>query len=115
MCERLDTVFESGGAGFARSLPRQPQSGTAEDMLWETTPEKFLERYPDSGIVESYGPQSPPMCIDFWIYLDVESRRATLSTEGLGAGTPEVELSGDGFEDANRLEKVVAQALRAEA
>lgn len=114
VCTRLDSVFEAASAGFVRSLPREPQDGTLEDMLWETTPEKFLERYPDSRIVESYGPQSPPMCVDFWIYLDVASRRATLSTEGLGGDPPEVELSGHGVEDANRLTELVAGALKIE-
>ena len=28
----------------------------------------FAERYPDSGIVESYGTQWPDVtCIDFWV------------------------------------------------
>lgn len=106
VCTHLDTVFQAAGAGLVRSLPLEPADGTVEDMLWETRPEELLERYPDSRIVESYGLKDPPLCIDFWIYLDVGSRRATLSAEGLGAGTPDVESSGDGVEDAQRLEKV---------
>ncbi len=36
-----------------------------EDMLWEADPLRFAERYPDSGVVESYGPQWPAPCIDY--------------------------------------------------
>lgn len=111
VCGRLGTVFESADAGFIRSLPKRSQAGTVDDMLWEADPKRFAERYPDSGIVESYGPQWPPHCIDYWIYVDVESRRATLSTEGMVAEPSEIELSGNGVQDANRLGMALDQIL----
>ncbi len=112
VCGRLDALFESADAGFSRSLPQQPVTGLVGDMLWEADSLRFTERYPDSGIVESYGPQWPAPCIDYWVYVDVESRRATLSTEGWSTELQEIELSGTGAEDANRIGEVLAGILR---
>lgn len=64
----------------------------------------FAEPEPDSGIVESYGDQWPVPCIDYWVYIDVKARSATLSTEGwIVEPRAGIVLSGDGGEDAERL------------
>ena len=72
----------------------------------------FAERYPDSGIIESYGDQWPAPCIDYWVYVDVETRLATLSNEGWSVDRQEIALSGDGVEDANRLHEHLARILQ---
>lgn len=112
VCERLDALFERADAGFSRSLPERLEPGVVGDMLWEADAETFAERYPDSGIVESYGSGWPAPCIDYWVYVDLETRRATLSTEGWSADDPEIELSGDGTTDADRLADALAKILR---
>ena len=65
-------VFDAADVGFVRQIQvrRSGESafaslsemtGIAEEvaLLWEADPELFAERYPDSGIVESYGEQWP--------------------------------------------------------
>jgi len=112
VCRRLDALFESTNAGFARSSPAHLMTGVVDDMLWEANPIPFAERYPDSGIVESYGDQWPAPCIDYWVYVDVQSRLATLSTEGWSVDNQEIALSGIGAEDADRLHEPLARILQ---
>jgi hypothetical protein len=114
VCQRLDELFAAAQAGFSRSLPASPTIGWVGDMLWEAEPLRFHERYPDSGIAESYGPQWPAPCIDYWVYVDVASRRATISTEGWNAGRKTLPLSGKGTEDAEALRGILAGILRIE-
>ena len=111
VCRRLDALFYSTAAGFSRSSPAQPVTGVVDDLLWEADPLQFAERYPDSGIVESYGEQWPAPCIDYWVYVDVETRMATLSTEGWSHDNQEIALSGNGAEDADRLHEHLARIL----
>lgn len=96
-------------------MPGEPVRGEVGDMLWEADPLRFVERYPDSWIVESYGSQWPAPCIDYWVYVDVEARRARLSIEGWTVDQEEVALSGNGVEDAQRLRAVLAGALKVDA
>lgn len=110
VCGRLDCLFEATGAGFSRSMPGEPVDEQVGDMLWEADPMRFAERYPESWIVESYGDQWPAPCIDYWIYIDVDSRRATFSIEGFDVDPESVALTGDGSQDAERLRKVLASA-----
>ncbi|HLS46170.1 MAG TPA: hypothetical protein VK045_12105 [Ornithinicoccus sp.] len=112
VCRRLDTLFYATDAGFSRSSPAQPVTGVVDDMLWEADPLRFAERYPDSGIVESYGEQWPAPCIDYWVYIDVGTRSATLSTEGWSHDNQEIALSGKGAEDADRLHEHPARILQ---
>lgn len=112
VCRRLDALFDSTQAGFSRSAPGEPMTGVVGDMLWEADPDLFAEHYPDSGIIESYGDQWPAPCIDYWVYVDVETRLATLSTEGWSVDRQEIALSGDGVEDANRLHGHLARILQ---
>lgn len=109
VCRHLDALFDDAGAGFSRSS--EAKNGQVEDMLWETDPISFAERYPDSGIEESYGSQWPPHCIDFWIYVDVNRRLARLSTEGLHARFDKIPLTGRSDVDARAIGEVVAPIL----
>lgn len=115
VCRRLDPLFSSTDAGFSRSAPAEPTTGVVDDMLWEADPIRFAERYPDSGIIESYGDQWPAPCIDYWVYVDVESRVATLSTEGWAFDNQQIPLSGTGAEDAERLHERLARILQQDA
>ncbi len=91
-------------------------NGEAAALLWEAEPLLFVDRYPDSGIVEAYGQdQWPPPCIDYWIYLDAESREARFSVEGLEPDNVLVQLTGDGPEDGRALGQVLAQILKVPA
>lgn len=112
VCRRLDTLFDSTCAGFSRSSPAQPVTGVVGDMLWEADPIRFAERYPDSEIVDSYGDQWPPPCIDYWVYIDVDARLATLSTEGWSHDDQEIALSGKALEDADRMHEHLAPILQ---
>jgi hypothetical protein len=111
VCTVLDDLFLRAGAGFSRAAPAQPHDGVVGDLLWEADPTRFLERYPDSDVVESHGGLWPPPCIDYWVYVDAPSRRAQLSTEGWGGEPATVELSGRGAVDAGRLAAVLGQIL----
>ena len=112
VCGRLEALFESTDAGFSRTLPREPVSGLVENLLWEADPLRFVERFPDSGVVESYGDQWPAPCIDYWVYVDEGSRTATLSVEGWSFACEEIALSGDGLRDAERLHRAMAAFLQ---
>lgn len=109
---RLDALFDSTNAGFSRSSPQQPTTGLVGDMLWEADPIRFAERFPDSGVVESYGDQWPAPCIDYWVYIDVEARMATLSTEGWDFDRQKIALSGSGAQDADRLHEHLSRILQ---
>lgn len=112
VCRRLDGLFEATGAGFSRSIPQDLTPGWLDSMLWEADPLQFAERYPDSGIVESYGIQWPAPCIDYWVYVDVEARLATLSIEGWIVDPETITLTGDGAVDAEVLHEILARALK---
>ncbi|WP_323099172.1 hypothetical protein [Intrasporangium sp. YIM S08009] len=111
VCAALDSLFLGASAGFSRSSPGQPRDGVVSDMLWEADPLRFAERYPDSGVVESYGAGWPPPCIDYWVYVDVPTRLAMLSTEGWTGDHRPVELSGRGAVDARRLAAALGEIL----
>ncbi|WP_076260917.1 hypothetical protein [Intrasporangium flavum] len=111
VCAVLDALFLRASAGFSRSSPAHPRDGVVGDLLWEADPIRFLERYPASGVVESYGGQWPPPCIDYWVYVDATTHRARLSTEGSGVDSPTVELTGRGSVDAARLAAVLGEIL----
>ena len=112
VCRRLDALFESAHAGFVRSVPAEPVAGVVDAMLWEADAVRFAERYPDSGIIESYGDQWPAPCIDWWVYVDAGAGRAEISTEGWSDENQVIELSGHAAQDADRLAEILAGRLR---
>ena len=65
VCWVCDPGYTAADVGFARQIHEGPRRGITA-LLWEADPQMFAERYPDSGIVESYGTQWPDVtCIDF--------------------------------------------------
>ena len=111
VCAVLDTLFLGSSAGFSRTAPAQPRPNVVEDLLWEADPVRFAERYPDSGVVASYGGLWPPPCIDYWVCVEAPTHRARLSTEGWGLEHPTVELTGRGAVDAARLASILREIL----
>ncbi len=106
VCAACDPVFEAADVGFT-----QNQRGPSA-FLWEADPERFAARYPDSGIVESYGSGwSSAPCIDYWIYVETDRGQARLSVEGWNLVGLVVELSGNGELDGAALADVFARIL----
>ena len=103
VCGSLDRIFLRASAGFQRTAPETFTKGVVGDMLWEAEPVRYAERYPDSGVVESYGGQWPPVCIDYWVYVDTSAGRALVSIEGWDTEPQSVDLTGHGLVDAGRI------------
>ena len=114
VCAVCDPVCESANVGFVRQILTQPSGGVSA-LLWEAEPLLFADRYPDSRIIEAYGPDWPPHCVDYWIYINAESREARFSVEGLEPDNDLVQLTGDGLQDGPTLARVLAQILRVAA
>ncbi|MFC7487892.1 hypothetical protein ACOCJ7_14860 [Knoellia sp. CPCC 206453] len=115
VCAVCDPLCEAANVGFVRQVMTNPSGGIAA-LLWEAEPLLFADRYPDSGIVDSYGQdQWPPSCVDYWIYLDAENREARFSVEGLEPDNVLVHLTGDDLEDGQALRRVLAGILRVAA
>lgn len=81
-------------------------------MLWEADAELFAERYPDSGIVESYGDQWPAPCIDYWVYIESEKRQVRLSIEGWNFAYIDVPITGDATIDGRAIAAEFANILK---
>ena len=114
MCDLCDPVFASAEVEFVRQIHRKPD-GEVHALLWEADPALFAMRYPDSGIVESYGDQWADVhCIDYWVYLDIEGQ-ARLSTEGWQEVDDLLVLSGDGVADGVLIGTAIARILRVAA
>lgn len=105
-----DPVFEAADVGFARQVMRDGDA--VQSILWEAEAVEFAERYPDSGIIESYGDQWPAPCIDYWVYVDSDDGTAHLSVEGWGLTEKAVPLSGDGAADGRAIASIMAGILR---
>lgn len=105
-----DPVFDSANVRFVAQVMMR---GTVADaLLWEADPEQFAERYPDSQIVDSYGSQWPPPCIDYWVYVKAGEKRAQLCPEGSDELQIDVDLSGDGTRDGLAIGREFARILR---
>ena len=112
VCAVCDPICESANVGFVRQISTDAEGGVRA-LLWEAEPVLFADRYPDSGIVDSYGPEQwPPPCIDYWIYLDPESCAARFSVEGLEPDDVRVQLTGVGDQDGRLLGQVLSRILR---
>lgn len=104
-----DPVLDAANVGFIA----QVQGGeTGPALLWEASPEQFAARYPESDTVNSYGSSWPPPCIDYWVYVDAEQRRARFSIEGWNERDPEIDLSGDGHRDGLAIAREFVRILR---
>jgi hypothetical protein len=53
-----------------------------------------------------------PDCIDYWVYMDADSRQARVSVEGWSHNDHTVDLTGDGVHDGLAIGEVVARILR---
>jgi hypothetical protein len=112
VCGLCDPVFAAADVGFERQISEEPGLGVTA-MLWEADPHLFEEKYPDSGIAESYGDQWPAPCIDFWVYVDGRRRQARTSTEGCAdQDVDALPLTGDGVKDGVAIGSVMACILR---
>jgi hypothetical protein len=112
VCSVCDPVFESADVGFVRQVQRD-RRGRIDALLWEADPRRFAQRYPDSGIINSYGlDQWPPYCIDYWVYVDADACQARISVEGWNFGEEVLDLSGDGRLDGVRISDTMARILK---
>lgn len=110
--EQCDPVFARADVGFTfNATGIDPGTGSVQSLLWEAVPERFAERYPDSGIVESYGDQWPGYCIDYWVYVDADRARVRLSTEGWNLPELAIELHGHPAMDGMNIASVFARIL----
>ena len=85
---------------------------TVYSLLWEADPDRFARRYPDSGVVESWGSGWPPPCIDFWALVKTDVPCAVLESGGWGNDEIIVELTGDGLSDGYAIGREFARILR---
>jgi hypothetical protein len=65
VCARCDPVFAAADVGFIRQIQKSSEGAA---LLWEADPQLFAARYPDRGIIESYGRDqwATVPCIDYW-------------------------------------------------
>jgi hypothetical protein len=110
VCEACDPVFAAADVGFERQIHQEAGHGITA-LLWEAVPQLFAERYPESGIVESYGGQWPSVsCIDSWAYIENDGVQARISTEMQFADRV-VALTGVGPIDGKAIAVVMATTL----
>jgi hypothetical protein len=112
VCAVCDPVFTAADVGFVRQQLPDYGSDAVPALLWEAEPARFAERYPDSGIVRTYGDQWPAPCIDYWVYVDAAAGTALLSVEGWSLGRESLDLTGDGARDGLVLAEAFARILR---
>jgi len=103
-----DPVFDAADAAFVAQV--MMRDDVTDALLWEALPERFAARYPDSWAVESYGTGWPPPCLDFWVYVRADTRRAELRPDGVGEDVV-VALSGDGVTDGLTIAREFARML----
>lgn len=106
-----DPVFKSADVGFEGRI--EMEGPTVSEFLWEAKPRLFVERYPDSDIVESYGEQWPEVtCIDFWIYVEPQKSQCRVSIEGWNLSDFYVDATGDGHLDGMHRRRRHAESRR---
>jgi hypothetical protein len=116
VCTTCDQVFDAVDVGFVGQVLRSgPGDAPAIALLWEADPQRFAERYPDSGIVESYGGPEAYVgvhCIDYWVYLDGPDDHCRLSVEGWSWPELLVPITGQADLDAAAIADAFARILR---
>lgn len=114
VAKECDPVFEAADVGFVRQVQYADDAQSlVAALLWEADPERFAARYPDSGIVETYGADQWPAvhCIDYWVNVDHAGRRCRLSAEGWNLPEIWLELSGRGDADGASIADTFARIL----
>ena len=113
VARECDPVFEAADVGFVGQVLYAEDQETVVALLWEADPERFAARYPDSGIVETYGEEQWPgvHCIDYWVNVDHASGRCRLSAEGWNLPEIWLELSGRGDADGASIADTFARIL----
>lgn len=112
-----DPVFEAADVGFVRQVAwSDPDQQVVAALLWEADPQRFADRYPDSGVVESYGAEQWPgvPCIDYWLYVEHDPPSARLSVEGWDLPELWLDLDGRGTIDGPRIAAEFARILKIE-
>ena len=112
-----DLVFAAADVGFVRHAaddgsPDAPVGA----ILWEADPARFAARYPDSGVVESYGTEhwDGVGCIDYWVYVHADEGLCSLSVEGWNLPEILVKVRGQGARDGMQVAAVFARILAVE-
>lgn len=110
--ELCDAVFRNAGVGFVGRQVAGKSPVTA--FLWEADPRQFIEKYPDSDLIESYGEENWPgvPCIDYWVYVEPEHQRLRVSVEGWSLDEFFVEATGHAARDGHALASVLARILQ---
>jgi hypothetical protein len=114
VCAYCDPVFEAAKVGFVRQVQHADEiRQVVTALLWEAEPLRFAAKYPDSGIVETYGEGQWPdvHCIDYWVYIDHENRRCRLSVEGWNLPDLSIELDGHSGLDGPAIADTFARIL----
>lgn len=114
VAQECDPVFEAADVGFVRQVQYADDAQSlVVALLWEADPERFAARYPDSGIVETYGEEQWPgvHCIDYWVNVDHTGGRCRLSVEGWNLPEIWLELSGHGDADGASIADTFARIL----
>ncbi|KQV62908.1 hypothetical protein ASC64_17640 [Nocardioides sp. Root122] len=109
-----DPVFRAADVGFVHQVGYGDEHRrTVVSLLWEADPTRFADRYPESGIIESYGADQWPgvHCVDFWVYVEPEAGRCRLSVEGWNLPELFLELRGIGAVDGANLADTFARIL----
>ncbi|WP_101525792.1 hypothetical protein [Nocardioides houyundeii] len=109
-----DPVFAAAGVGFVRSpLSESAPDEPAGSLLWEADPAQFAAKYPESGIVESYGAEQweGVGCIDFWLHVDAQEEVCRLSVEGWNLPEILVKTTGHGALDGSQVAAAFARIL----
>lgn len=113
VCLFCDPVFASAAVGFQRQILYTDATRTVPSaLLWEADPASFAATYPDSGVVESYGPGWARVdCIDYWVNLDHDQQRSRVSVEGWDFPDVALDLTGHGRLDGGQLSALFARVL----
>ncbi|MCW2759063.1 MAG: hypothetical protein JWO46_2809 [Nocardioidaceae bacterium] len=92
-----DPIFRAADVGFSHQLATGSVSGRVRAILWEADPVRFVEKYPHSGVKESYGDQWADVhCLDYWLSFD-EPGRILVSIEGWNFRDVSLELDEGGL------------------